>query len=294
MAFKSKQVAGNGTTEVVVLTSPANSESVIFSLTAYNSGSTDSTLELILNNITIYSTTVTADSVYNHTAKISVAATETFSLKTDSSVQVNVAYLERAVDALSVSSDVQTVLDMKSSIDAVYADLSNINIAVASLPQINASKENALTAQSAANYKGIWSNTYSGGYAVGDSVKYTDGRRYVSNVGSNTEEPTTGSQWEKVNIDAWNYQDTNSDYSAEDLDFVFIDTSANIVNITLPLSPIENTKIGFKDINGTFSTNNLAVKGNGNTIMGLSEDMTGSTDNMKFVLIFKNNDWRLL
>lgn len=294
MAFKSKQVSGNGTTTVDVITNLATVEAVVFGLTAYNSGTVDDTLKLLINGTTVYTATVPAGTVYTYTSKLSIGASEVFSIQASTSTSINIAYLEGAIDALTVSTEVQTVLDMKPSIDAVYADLANIDATVTALPVIREAKTNALTAQSAANYKGDWSSTYTGGYAVGDSVTYVDGRRYVSKVNNNVEEPTLGVQWEKVSITSWNYRDENTNCTAQSFDFIFVDTSTNTVTVTLPASPTNNDMVSIKDIKGTFSTNNVIVAGNGNSIMGLNENMTGSTDNMKFTLVFKNNDWRLL
>lgn len=63
--------------------------------------------------------------------------------------------------------------------------------------------------------------------------------------------------------------------------------------ITLPATPTANDKVGFMDVKGNFSTNNLTIAGNGNNIMGLDEDMIVDTDNIAFELIYTDSNWRL-
>ena len=63
--------------------------------------------------------------------------------------------------------------------------------------------------------------------------------------------------------------------------------------VTLPASPVANTIIGILDNTSNFNNNNLTIGRNGNTIMGLAEDMTVSTKNISFELIFNGKDWRI-
>jgi len=90
-----------------------------------------------------------------------------------------------------------------------------------------------------------------------------------------------------------NYIVKNADYTAVAKDFILIDTSANVVTVTLPASPTNFDVISFLDYTGSFDTNNLTVARNGNNIMGLAEDMTVAVKNNSFDLIFYNNDWRI-
>ena len=66
------------------------------------------------------------------------------------------------------------------------------------------------------------------------------------------------------------------------------------VTITLPATPAENDIVGFLDLKGTFDKNNLTVARNGQTIMGLAQDMVVNTKNISFSLRFTNNDWRVV
>ena len=99
---------------------------------------------------------------------------------------------------------------------------------------------------------------------------------------------------DKNAMKAWNFVTITSDYTASANDFIYADTSANAITVTLPATPLENDVISFLDVKGTFDTNPLSVARNGNNIMGLAEDLTVDTKNISFELRFINNDWRLV
>jgi len=63
--------------------------------------------------------------------------------------------------------------------------------------------------------------------------------------------------------------------------------------ITLPANPNINDKIGLLDNTSNFDKNNLTIARNGNTIMGVDEDMVINTKNISLELIFNGNDWRI-
>ena len=71
-----------------------------------------------------------------------------------------------------------------------------------------------------------------------------------------------------------------------------VDTSSNIVTATLPGSPATGDAIFFADAGGNYATNNLTIGRNGNTIMGLAQDMTVSTNNESFGLFYNGTTWR--
>ena len=63
--------------------------------------------------------------------------------------------------------------------------------------------------------------------------------------------------------------------------------------ITLPANPSANARIGILDNTSNFDKNPLTIARNGNTIMGVNEDMIVSTKNISLELIFNGNDWRI-
>jgi hypothetical protein len=90
---------------------------------------------------------------------------------------------------------------------------------------------------------------------------------------------------------AWQTKTTT--YTAASGDYLLADTSSAAFTITLPLAPAVNAAVYFQDAKGTFGTNNLTVGRNGQTIMGLSENLTVSTDDYGFGLIYNGSDWRV-
>ena len=72
-----------------------------------------------------------------------------------------------------------------------------------------------------------------------------------------------------------------------------VDTSSNTVTATLPGSPSSGDAVYFADAGGSFNSNNFTVARNGNTIMGLSEDLTVNTNNQSFGLVYNGSDWRV-
>ena len=74
----------------------------------------------------------------------------------------------------------------------------------------------------------------------------------------------------------------------------FVDTSSAAVTLTLPASPNRGDTIKIIDL-GSAATNNITVARNSEKIQGLSEDMTVSTDEAAFGLVYSGstNGWRL-
>jgi hypothetical protein len=89
------------------------------------------------------------------------------------------------------------------------------------------------------------------------------------------------------------YVTKTTTYTAVSGDNLLVDTSGGAFTITLPITPAANATVYFQDAKGTFGTNNLTVARNGQTIMGLSEDLVASTDDYGFGLIYNGSDWRI-
>lgn len=75
----------------------------------------------------------------------------------------------------------------------------------------------------------------------------------------------------------------------------FVDTSGGAVTLTLPASPNRGDTIKVIDL-GSAGTNNITIARNGNKIQGVTEDLTVSTDDAAFALVYNdtNTDWRLM
>lgn len=83
--------------------------------------------------------------------------------------------------------------------------------------------------------------------------------------------------------------------SVTDYQRVLVNTTSSSITLTLPSSPATNAVIGFLDVSGTFSTNNLIIQRGSvsHNIMGDSS-LTCDLDGTYIELQFVSNSWRLL
>ncbi len=72
-----------------------------------------------------------------------------------------------------------------------------------------------------------------------------------------------------------------------------VNTTSVAVTATLPASPSAGDAIFFADAGGAYATNNLTIGRNGNTIMGLTSDMTVSTNDQSVGVFYTGSDWRI-
>lgn len=116
-----------------------------------------------------------------------------------------------------------------------------------------------------------------GGTAGVDGIKFPDGTIQTT--------AATGGSWSAV----------TSNITAVAGGKYLVDTSSGAITITLPVSPSLGDEIVFVDAASNFATNNLTVGRNSLKIMGLVEDMTVSSNNASFTLIYYNaaNGWRI-
>jgi hypothetical protein len=61
----------------------------------------------------------------------------------------------------------------------------------------------------------------------------------------------------------------------------------------LPATPNVGDAIFFADGGGNYEINNLTIDRNGNTIMGLSEDMIIDINNVSVGLVYSGTTWRI-
>jgi len=100
-----------------------------------------------------------------------------------------------------VEADRIEVSDNKDFVASKLTDtnINNISTVVEHMDAIDEAADNALIAQSIANYKGDWSSSTS--YGIAESITYTDGLAYISKVADNTSEPvsrTETSEWHYI------------------------------------------------------------------------------------------------
>lgn len=75
-----------------------------------------------------------------------------------------------------------------------------------------------------------------------------------------------------------------------------VDTTGGAVTVTLPAAPAVGDWVGFVDGASSFDMNNLTVARNALLIMGLAENMTVSTENATFGLVYESAllGWRVV
>jgi len=295
MAFKSSYKVGNDSTPVNLVTTNDVNEVVVYSIFLYNSGTAVETVEFQINDTTVYKVDVDAGASVKLADKINLNTSSTLDVVAGTAVNITCNYLLQAADVVSVNSTVQTVVDLKPSIDVLYADKSNLDAVAADLNNIDKAIVYADSAKASANYKGDWNDTYIDGYAVGDSVTF-NGRTYVSKIDANTASPvdfTSDANWKFNQDSAYKYVEESDDYTASVFDYVLADTTSAAFTVTLPASPANFDIVGFMDVKDSFDTNNVTVARNGNLIVGLDEDLTLDKKGLSMELMFVNGDWRV-
>lgn len=72
-----------------------------------------------------------------------------------------------------------------------------------------------------------------------------------------------------------------------------VNTSAGPITLTLPLGPNLGDSLEFVDVAGTWSPNNLTINRNGQTIMGVADNLVCNVPGETFRLWFNGTTWRL-
>ena len=122
----------------------------------------------------------------------------------------------------------------------------------------------------------------------------TDHKNSMINSWSSTPASTLYPSEELVRTGIFVYVSKDADYTAKPMDYIFADTATNgAFTVTLPENPTAGMQVVIQDVKSNFDDANLTVARNGQTIMGLDEDMTLSTENEKDVFIFTGSDWRI-
>jgi len=116
----------------------------------------------------------------------------------------------------------------------------------------------------------------------------------IASPNVNHEPTTTDSYWQILGSQPIDYITVTTDRTAVVKEYLLVDTTANVINITLPASPNNRDEIVLHDIKDNFEVNNCNVLRNGNTIMQIEEDWTLDKKSINVKFVFLNNDWRIL
>lgn len=127
-------------------------------------------------------------------------------------------------------------------------------------------------------------------------VVYGDGTNYASTAAGSSGQVlrsngASAPSWATVGGDTFTKISTT--YTATAGDKLLVDTSAGAFTVNLPASPTTGQTVYFQDSAGTWGVNVLTVGRNGNTIMGVAENMEASNANMGFGLVYNGSDWRV-
>lgn len=87
---------------------------------------------------------------------------------------------------------------------------------------------------------------------------------------------------------AFDYTYVTSGVTMEAGSAYIIGTGVGTFSVTLPANPAINDQIKIIDGEANASNNNITVLRNGNSVMGLAEDLTVDIDNANFVLVYVN------
>lgn len=117
------------------------------------------------------------------------------------------------------------------------------------------------------------------------ALNYADGKLYFKDATNAIKNFTSGSS-----TSAWVKQTSN--YTAASGDKILADTSAGSFTITLPASPVSGDSVEIAD-GGDWSTNNLTVARNGNTIETISDDVLFDVKGASIVLIYDGSTWEV-
>ena len=158
----------------------------------------------------------------------------------------------------------------------------------------------AVTALASANFKGAWSDL-TGAAAMPYSVFHA-GRYWmlIQNIADITVKvPGVAAEWEELRKGVTPWQRKITTYTAVEGDRIIADTSGGAFTITLPLSPTTGDEVSFSDggytsTTGGWAANALTIARNGQTIMGLSENLTCGVRGASFRLVFINSTWEVI
>lgn len=152
----------------------------------------------------------------------------------------------------------------------------------------------AASAASAVSASGVtmWvSGTFADGDARWSPTSYLTYRKKGAGAGT-TDPAADPANWICITIPP-SWQTKTGSYTAVANDYLSCDTSGGAFNVTLPASPATNDCVGICDIKRNFATAAVTVLRNGNTIGGLSENMTCNTTGEMTYLIYNGSTWEV-
>lgn len=205
---------------------------------------------------------------------------------------------------LSDQTDLQTALNAKQPLDS---DLTTIAGLTATTDSFMQAKGSAWAARTIAQVKTDLSltGTNSGDQSIFKTIAVSGQSDVVADstadtltlaAGSNitiTTDPAT----DTITIAAsgggsssWSVKTAN--YTASNGDKILCNSAGGVFTITLPATPATGDSVTIKS-GASAATNNITIGRNGSTIMSLAENMTVSTPNAEFTLVYSGSTWSI-
>ena len=208
-------------------------------------------------------------------------------LVTDDPATFDTKAFQYVQDQSALAGQINTIAgETDSNAAAASASASDAQAAAASADDV---EEVVL---SAANFKGQWSSL-TGSLSVPSSV-FHDGTYWqlLNNLADvTTSEPGVSGDWAAINASTfWTPISTSQTLDARR--YYAVDFTAGPLTLTLPATPQENDFIQWYKSAG--ESIDSVVARNGETIMGLAEDLTIDIEATALHLVYNGTDWRVV
>lgn len=156
----------------------------------------------------------------------------------------------------------------------------------------NEASQYAQIAAATANFKGEWGDL-TGPLAIPASVYHSGSYwQLLNNLADVTlSEPGVSSDWIGTDTDVQGWAAISTSTVLEK-NARYAVTFSSALNLTLPAAPLNNDRVWLYRSGGD-STGSVVIR-NGNTIMGVAEDMTIDSNITSLELVFNGSDWRVL
>lgn len=156
----------------------------------------------------------------------------------------------------------------------------------------NEASQYAQIAAATANFKGEWGDL-TGPLAIPASVYHSGSYwQLLNNLADVTlSEPGVSSDWigTDTNVQGWSAISTST---VLEKNARYAVTFSSALDLTLPAAPLNNDRVWLYRSGGD-ATGSTIIR-NGNTIMGVAEDMTIDSNITSLTLIFNGSDWRIV
>jgi len=199
-----------------------------------------------------------------------------------------VGFIETNVIDLTAAIDWQNTVFTATEAEATSAEAD----AVTATQQRVLAQTAATLAQSSANFKGVWS-TLTGSLDVPAVVFHSNNywQLIVDLADVTAEEPGISGDW-KLTVLGANWQAISTSISLAANAYYAVDFGSSALTLTLPASPGTNDFVQLYKSAGT--SKGAIIARNGETIMGLAENLNINVEITALYLVYNGSDWRIV